>query len=427
MDRDRLATYVLLGLLFLLPWQTRFFLYEFTLDGDVWEYGKLSLYAVELLLLVVYLLRKKHIPLVGASKPIGYGILLIGGAFVSIGLSQSAALGFGQIFHLCAAFLLFYLLLDKKIKTEQMIFAFCAGLFVPAILGWVQVITTVSPSSTLLGLASHDALVLGQSVVETESGRVLRAYGSFSHPNVFGGFLSVGLFILAWLAYKWRDQKEKWTIAALIVFYSATIVLTFSRSAWLSLIIGFIVLLALMLWFRKLPPKRVFPLASLALCAIIVTLIVFNTAVFTRFSPNARLEAKSIQERSGEYSQMIDIVKTNPFTGVGIGQYTLAYGKSEPGLPVWVYQPIHNTIILIFVETGLIGFILFVMWFTSIDQINYKVKKMANGMFGMGLGTVVLVLALFDHYLWSSWAGLALAAFCFALMLRWSLEVKTPS
>ena len=72
--------------------------------------------------------------------------------------------------------------------------AFLAGLVIPIMLGWYQVATGTSPSSTLLGLASHEATALGASVVETQGERLLRAYGSLSHSNDFGGLNGVGLY-----------------------------------------------------------------------------------------------------------------------------------------------------------------------------------------------------------------------------------------
>ena len=42
--------------LFLLPWQTRLIWREARLNGFTWEYGRLSLYATQLLLLALLLL-----------------------------------------------------------------------------------------------------------------------------------------------------------------------------------------------------------------------------------------------------------------------------------------------------------------------------------------------------------------------------------
>jgi len=422
LNRQTICSALLLVVIFLLPWQTRWIFRELTLGGGVWEYGKLSIYVVEALLLFAAAWKGKHEPMAGSGRAIGFGMLLIGAAFISISLGVHPTVGFGALFHLGAAFALFYLLLDRSHKTEHLVLAFVLGLILPAALGWFQVLTGGSPSSTFLGLAVHQAAQLGQSVVETESGRILRAYGSLSHPNVFGGFLAVGVMCVAWLVHRFRFDVKRWWLMVPILVLSATVVITFSRSAWLALIVGFLVLLGLMFWYKKIPPREAIPLGSLALVAVLVTLLMFHSVVFTRFQPNTRLEAQSIRERSGEYTHVLDVVRQNPFTGVGIGAYTQALYDLDPGGESWGYQPIHNTFLLIFAETGLLGFLLFVRWFTAIDQVNWKVRSKANGMFGMALGSLILVLAFFDHYPWSSWSGLALMAFCFALMLRWSLE-----
>lgn len=423
-NRKTIAYAIFLLVIFLLPWQTRWIFRELTLGQGVWEYGRLSIYAVEVLIFLSAIIKGKHQPMGGARKPIGYGILFLGGVFISISFAINGGLAFGQMLHLAAAFAFFYLLLERTYKTKHFVIAFILGLIVPAVLGWVQVLTGMSPASSFLGLAVHEAAELGQSVVETESGRILRAYGSLSHPNVFGGFLAVGTLLLGWLVHVYQDHKYRLLLAVPIVISSATLVITFSRSAWLATIVGFLVLLALMMWFKRTLPRDAIPLGTVGLLAVLATLIMFQSAVFTRFQPNLRLEAQSIEQRAGEYSHVIDVVRQNPFTGVGLGGYTQALWNLDPGAESWAYQPIHNTIILIFAETGLLGLFLFVLWFASIDKINYRVKRTVDGMFGMSLGTVILVIALFDHYAWTSWPGLALMAFSFAMMLRWSLEAK---
>jgi O-antigen ligase len=175
---------------------------------------------------------------------------------------------------------------------------------------------------------------------------------------------------------------------------------------------------------RKLVPRKAIPILTAGLFAAVVSLMVFHSAVFTRFSPSARLEAQSIDMRAGEYGQVLEVIKTNPVTGVGVGQYTLALAHQYPGGSAWVYQPMHNAFLLIVAEIGLFGFALTMGWVSSIILLVWKKRKTANGMFAIGLGSLIGVLALLDHYVWSSWSGLALMAVSFAIMVRWSLESK---
>lgn len=424
MTRNQIANACIYAALFFLPWQTVRIVHQFLLNGEPWEYGKFTIFAVELLVVAVAVLRKRHVPLLGSSRPIGFGLVLLAGAFISLSFSESQPLGFAMLFHVAAAFALFYFLLDEQLRTSRIALAFVLGLVLPAALGWYQVIMDVSPASTLLGLSTHDAAVLGQSVVETEGGRQLRAYGSLPHPNVFGGFLAVGTFVLAWLVYQHRAHKHHAWIALPIVFLASTLVITFSRGSWLGLSVGFLVLAGFMLFERKVLPRKAIPMMTAGIAAVLLTLVMFHTAVFVRFTPGARLEAQSIDTRAGEYGQVLEVVKPNPLTGVGIGQYTLALARRYPGGENYVYQPMHNAFLLIFAEIGLFGFALFAAWAGTVAQIIWKKRKTARGMFAIGLGSALITLAFLDHYPWSSWPGLALMAVSCALMLRWNLDEK---
>lgn len=423
-DRQKVATWMLYLVLFLLPWQTRWIFSALTLHGDAWEYGKLSLYATECLLFLSVAIRGWLWPVKGSERVVLEGVGLMGACVLSLAFARDTVLSAALLIHVAAAFVLFASVLDYHVSPRRAMAAFVAGMLAPAALGWFQVLTGMSPASTYFGLASHTAATLGDSVVETATGRVLRAYGSLSHPNTFGGFLVVGMLCAGWL---WREAEMRVTTyaaAAAFALFASTLIITFSRSAWLALIAATIVLAALRLWYHKTLPRRALPLLALGLLAAGTTLFVFHNVAFTRFQPAARLEAKSIAERSGEYPWFDDVFFGNPVTGTGVGGYTVALSELRPADPAWSYQPIHNTLLLILAEIGAIGFAVMARWVVSIDMVVHTERRNAVGMFGMAIGTALLVLALLDHYLWTDWSGLALAAFCFAIMVRLNLEIK---
>jgi hypothetical protein len=422
MRNEEISRRMLVAAVFLLPWQMRWIFEQLTLNGEAFEYGKLSLYAVQVLIVAALAIRGWPPLRPEAGKPLRNGLWFLAACFLSVAFSQFFSLAAGLMLHVVGAFVLFWLLLDERIPTRSIVCAFVAGLIIPCVLGWWQVATGTSPTSTLLGLAGHDAATLGDSVVETSTGRILRAYGTLPHPNMFGGYLAAGLILLAWLTRHVHDARERLWLLVPTTLFAATIIVTFSRSAWLAAAAAFAVMFALMLWFRKLPPRRAIPMFGMAVIAITMTLVAFHNPVITRFQPQARLEAKSIAERSGDYLYVDDVIKLNPLTGAGVGNYPVALAIVRPDDPVWTYQPIHNTFLLVFGELGIIGLIALIFWFASIDTVNYRVLSTANGMFGAALGTVLLVVALLDHYPWSLWPGLALMAVCFALILRWSME-----
>lgn len=418
MTRERLGRFALLLALVLLPWQTRWIVVSGKMDGLPWEYGTVSLYAAELLVLASAALYGR-LRLGDRSRfAIPLSWILLACAFSSV-FTPIPAVALGATFHAAMAALLFLLLLDERTDATQALTAFVVGLIPAALLGWDQVIAGSSFPQKWLGLAGHDAATLGQSVVESAAGeRTLRAYGPFPHPNVFGGFLAVGLWALAVLASRLRDHARRHHLALPAMLLAATLVITFSRGAWLAaaLSLGFVV--AALMWHGRLRAHAGLPLIWASLLALVITMLVFHTQLFTRFTPGARLEARSLAERSASYREAPEAFAISPVTGVGPSLYTLALSTFRPGAPAYEYQPVHNAFLLYLVEVGLVGL------FASLPFLR-RGWKAVNGIhvrservFALS-GTVLLItLGLFDHYLWSLWAGLSLAAVAGASVVR---------
>lgn len=419
MFRDRLANLLVLLTIFSLPWQTRWIFRDLQMGGESWEYGRLSVYGVEIAIVLAVLLRGKLRIAPALGRFVKPAIFFLGVLLISASFSQNITLALGATQHAVAAAALFALLADERTRLRHAAWAFVLGLVVPCGLAWYQVVAGTSPSASWLGLAAHDAATLGASVVETSTGRVLRGYGTLPHPNVFGGYLAVGLFLCAWLIRgAKRTRGTMLLMAAPVVVLASTLVITFSRGAWLAVAAGFTVLAALMLANRKSPPRHAIPLATLGLFAVLATLVVFHAPAFTRFQPAVRLEAKSISDRAGELPVWDDVVRLNPVTGVGAGNYTLALATLFPGNPIWSYQPIHNAYLLFLAETGLLGLIALFRAARATARSFRPWIPTGNALFAVSMLSAVAILGFFDHYLWSLWPGMVLAAFSLGFALR---------
>lgn len=408
--------------LFLIPWQTRWIFFEAQLGGDIWEYGKMSIYVTEILLLLIIAFRRRIQFLPGSKKPVKHLLFTLLAVLLSLSFSVDTLLSAHALLHVLFAGLLFFVLLDKRLSTKVCAFSFLAGLSIPSLLGWGQVLLSKTFSSTLLGLASHDVLLSGTSVIETQGERLLRAYGSFSHPNVFGGFLVFALLLTGFMFYKKNTKIQEHSLLAFSILFVSTLLVTFSRSAWVGLAAALIVFAIFSLRARIRIPRTLFQTILLSSIALISMMVIFSVPLFTRFTPTERLEAKSLSERQIEYSQINSIVFKQPATGIGVGAYTVQLEQEFKEQSIWSYQPIHNVPLLIFAETGVIGFIAIVFWIVSIDRITHAFSRFPSGIFAMSFGTALLVVALLDHYLWTSWVGLALLAIVFAFSLRIVLE-----
>jgi hypothetical protein len=93
----------------------------------------------------------------------------------------------------------------------------------------------------LPGELSLPADQTGAAVLSAGGIRWLRIYGLTFHPNVLGGFLAVGLILgLPFLVNKW--MRFLWGLLAF------GLLLTFSRSAWISIVIVLPVTVGWLVW-----------------------------------------------------------------------------------------------------------------------------------------------------------------------------------
>ena len=220
-------------------------------------------------------------------------------------------------------------------------------------------------------------------------GRYMRASGTFRQPNPYAGYLgillpiAVSLAVWAWAnlfkAGKWRISGLAWagyfSGAALVIL--AGLLASWSRGAWLAGLAALLVVVAVRSRWGML----------LAVMAGTMALMAGATALIsaTRLPPQLQLRLQGVTdlmkpgqlliapvtdenfaliERLAHWVAGFRMWASAPWLGIGAGNYELAY--SQVNMPVWT-EPLghaHNLYLNILAETGLVGFIVFmVFWF----------------------------------------------------------------
>ncbi|MCR4314067.1 MAG: O-antigen ligase family protein [Candidatus Uhrbacteria bacterium] len=414
----KFANILFLLSVFFLPWQTQMILTTATVGGEPSSYGVLGVYVVEAMIAFAFVLRGRQHTTSQIHRINQTLCFFLAAAFFSLGFTQVEWVGWFQMIHLVSAAMFFSLLTDDRTDLRQVLSLFLLGLIVPVLFGWYQVLHGSSPASSLFGMGGKDATIPGVAVVESQTSRLLRAYGTFPHPNVFGGYVAFGIVALAWLSRFVRTRGQlvgAWLASSLL---GATLIVTFSRSAWLGLFFAFFALIALLFWQRRLPPRRAIPVMALGLASILSTIIVFHSQVFSRFDSSQRLEVISIEERASQYQTFGEVFFSSPIMGVGPSAYTFSLERLDPGHPIWSYQPIHNIYLLILAELGLTGILALVYGIFMMNPFANASLREAGTLFGCTIGILLFVIGLFDHYLWTLWPGLALTAVALATLTR---------
>jgi len=348
--------------------------------------------------------------------------------FVSRFWSLDSDLAMQQSLRILEAFLLFFVLWLGPLKKEDAIKWLVLGSILPCILGIWQFLMQSTFASKWLGLALHPAWQAGTSVVASDAiGRWLRAYGTFSHPNVFGGFLVIVLVCLIMNNGTWIMEQKKslcFVFHVLCSMFCVALFFTFSRSAWIVAFIGLLVYWFIV-WRQRLKDYKIkrLPVTShqlLIIVYLVILVVLFFPLIQTRLTSLSVTEMRSTDERVSEYSDAWKLFKKDPILGVGAGNYTKALWESNKWRPAWKIQPVHNAFVLFAVESGVVGvgLLAFVVLTWIMDQRSWIKRRGQFDVCSMFHVLCFVIIVSFDHYLYSSYTGLMLSALFFGLISR---------
>lgn len=412
--------WLFLAFLFLLPLQTRWIIDQGFLHTVEWEYGTISLYGIDIVFLIFLCALLVHS--INHHKRFQHSLLLTLAvalsviAFFSLAFAANVHTGFYWWLKLSEGLLLFACIPLVPVTMRQCAIAVVATGVVQSCIGWIQFAWQQFPASKWVGISALDPAILGAPVIEGATGRILRALGTLPHPNILGGFLVVALLCAVQLAVSTKKPHERLLWIASIMLMSAALWITFSRQAWVGLGVAIIALVLHLFFTQSLTREADIHRLKIPLLAICMPLIIFTFAfpdlVSTRFFPTTahRLETKSINERADAVHDTALILQETWIEGVGIGNFTLKraalHDAPDERSNQALMQPVHNIYLLLFTELGLFGLLTFLaVCILLLAPLNWR-----NGWqrtWGLVL-IALLIIGLFDHYLWSLPVGILL-------------------
>lgn len=277
----------------------------------------------------------------------------------------------------------------KKLLTNRMlVYLLIVSLLLVISQGLIALLQFSGGTSlglTFLGESKVVSGMRGSSFLNLNGSLYLRGYGTFPHPNVFGGWLIFNI-LLGWYLFNNMKKKRDYSII-LMGLSSLVLVFTFSRISFLvTLIIGVVFIIKVFISSKSLK------------------LFSFTGLLFERVLNLFTGGDTSWGDRVGLMKSSFHVIKENLFTGVGLGKFVAnmkdTVPRSENG--ILILQPVHNIFLLIISEIGVVGFPLF----CSLVYFFIKRRKWSLR-FVMGLVSL-FVVGMFDHYLISLPQGLVI-------------------
>ncbi len=331
-------------------------------------------------------------------------------------LNKSVSIYKYLLFILVIVSFFFLVEIKNKFNFKKILLSFLLGLSLQAVLGIFQFFSQIAIKSKYFGLALHDASVLGASVIESSGGRFIRSYGGLDHPNIFGAlmFFAIIFTIFFILNYQQKLYQKILSYFSLLLF-SLALIVSFSRSAFLALVLALSSLFLFFLFFKnKILFKRYLFLITILFVFFISFFIILKPLFLSRLDTGSRLEQISLNERGSQLNQATFIIKDNLYLGTGIGAYHQKLLDLNPSLQAYQAQPVHNVFLLVLAETGLWSFLFFIFF------LFFLIKKNSKNIFAVVIFMGLFVFMFFDHWLWSLPFGLLFLFFILSLTFYFS-------
>ncbi len=335
-------------------------------------------------------------------------------AFLSMLWSRSWHTSLSVALHILFILLFIISLRDWSHAWKFVLLGFCAALSFQIVVGIVEIVTQSTSFLAPLHLTwpgPLDPSVRGAVIVQLPSGEsFLRAYGTLPHPNILGGFALI--FLLGPIAFFLRKEKPNNLALLLLIGGVSLLALTFSRSAWLALI----VFCGVLVWkARYFDRKRLIVLLVVIALSFVATLFPYRELVKARtINTTSHAEEFSFIGRAWLNGEARKIIAEYPLTGVGIGAFIIELSR-RAGVG-YVIEPAHNILLMVGAELGLPGLLIVVAMAVSIAYRLFKTQNPRAILVGATL-TGLAFISLFDHYLWTLAPGRLMLGLVLGLFL----------
>lgn len=239
---------------------------------------------------------------------------------------------------------------------------------------------------------------------------LLRSCGTFSHPNMLGGFLVFSLFATYFL---WEKGKKWLTIPLFLQIFA--LFLTFSRAALYAYILGTLVYFSYQ-YYHKIK-------MSLSLAIVVVgSLVGSSLLLFDAYGARGGLFTYTTSSKNSDLTRIqaqnvaLQMFQEHPWLGTGYGQYqtgaTPFLAKGEPPMAV------HNIYFLLATEVGIFAFLCFCGFIAS--ALYQLLRSPASSTLAIlcGLFVACIFLGGCDFYLLVFQEGRILLATLFGLVLN---------
>jgi putative inorganic carbon (hco3(-)) transporter len=189
---------------------------------------------------------------------------------------------------------------------------------------------------------------------------LFRPVGTGNDPNDAGAHIAILILIVISSFFYTQNYFKKILLVIILLMSTAALILTFSRGAWLSGVVGLVIFFFVALRHRWINVKR------MVVAALLVSIVLgmLSVPITVRLTQDDKGSAYS---RIPLMKLAFEMVQNHPFIGVGINNFGIVLPQylSSEIRGEWLYI-VHNQYLLTFSETGLIGLVFFLLILGSV-------------------------------------------------------------
>ena len=239
----------------------------------------------------------------------------------------------------------------------------------------------------IIGVLGVIQFITGKGITRYANG-VARIVVTLDNPNTLGMYFIVLLFPLVMIAFYEKRTVKKVIIGLVCLLFILNIAFSFSRNAWLALVVGICILTIIYNW------------------KFIIGLFIAGAGVLLYPPLSVRIvglgKAVMNDGRLKHWGIALEMFKDKPLTGVGNGNYVTLHSQYVKLFPKFIVPgeenyPTHNSYFKILSELGILGFIPFMLLHTTIFIRSIKVCKLYSEKYkGLIKGLIVALLIFFQ-------------------------------
>ncbi len=379
-NKNKISEFLFFLLVLLLPTQSgkHFFLDFSFIRGVRVDYLSLVLYSTDVIILILSLVNFSLIKkTLSENKKL---LSIVGVLFFANGLFSSQKIIF--LYHLLKyieLYLVFLVAQKTTSKQRFIVMALTIGASIELFLSVAQLYFKSSLQGIFYFLGERIVNLSLADIAKASINGVefLRPYGTFSHPNSMAGFYLLIYFFVFSMSISSKNKEFYWLRLLLLFLSGALVVISFSKIA----ITTFCVVSLLSLFFKKTTSCKFCLFSRIVVLAVLMTIVL-----------SAHTDPLTIQKRLLLLQHGMLIIGSHLLWGTGLGQYLYFEKDMQMTYPFFFLQPIHNSFLLFFAETGIL------LATAIIIYIFETYKKHIQRHEVLICALVVILTGMFDHY-----------------------------